>query len=273
MDSSFAPYGLEKDVEFPVRDHSIAWTHRRWQGTDIYFFANQSGISDYVHVTVRDTAGNVRIWQPADGGLKPFRSGIVQGKRRLMFRMSENESVFVIVSRDFTDTSFAEAHSPPKRIAFSGKWKLQFDTASGGPANPILLDTLSSWSEFEDPGTRYYSGSAIYTNTFDIVGNAVPELPVLHFDRIHNIASVRINGTNCGILWTRPYMLNIRNAIKPGKNEIQVEVSNTWCNRLIGDQQLSPEKRITWTTAPYRLANKPLLPAGIVGPVWIEFDR
>jgi len=54
-----------------------------------------------------------------------------------------------------------------------------------------------------------------------------------------------------------------------GENKIEIAVTNTWHNRLIGDNLLPAEERITWTTAPFRLKDKPLLPAGIIGNVKI----
>ena len=53
-------------------------------------------------------------------------------------------------------------------------------------------------------------------------------------------------------------------------NEIKIGVTNTWANRLMGDHRLPKEKQITWTNAPYRLEGKPLLPAGLMGPVVLE---
>ena len=92
---------------------------------------------------------------------------------------------------------------------------------------------------------------------------------MLRFERIENIATVYVNGIDCGTIWTKPYQLNIIKVLKEGENEIKVVVSNTWHNRLIGDNLLSPDKRITWTTAPFRLKDKPLTPAGIIGNVYI----
>ncbi|MDP3912529.1 MAG: hypothetical protein Q8R96_02185 [Bacteroidota bacterium] len=58
--------------------------------------------------------------------------------------------------------------------------------------------------------------------------------------------------------------------LKQGENKLEIAVTNTWANRLKGDHDLPEEKRITWTTAPYRLEGKPLLPAGLFGPVVIR---
>jgi len=68
------------------------------------------------------------------------------------------------------------------------------------------------------------------------------------------------------VAWTYPYRVNISKALKQGKNELKIEVTNTWANRLTGDQALPEKDRITWTNAPYRLDNK-LLPAGLLGTV------
>lgn len=82
-----------------------------------------------------------------------------------------------------------------------------------------------------------------------------------------------MNGVDCGTVWTRPYAIDITKAVKPGNNEVVIDVANTWANRLIGDQALPADKRITWTTAPFRLGGKPLLPAGLVGAVELVKNR
>jgi hypothetical protein len=79
---------------------------------------------------------------------------------------------------------------------------------------------------------------------------------------------VKVNGINCGTVWTKPYSVDIKKAIKQGKNTIEIEVTNTWRNRLIGDE-LMQEKRTTWLNSPYKMTDKPLLPAGIIGYVEI----
>ncbi len=99
-------------------------------------------------------------------------------------------------------------------------------------------------------------------------GNVTGEVSV-RFDSIYNIATIKVNGIECGTLWTPPFELDITRAVKPGENKIEIQVTNTWHNRLIGDSLVSPDKKITWTNAPFRLKDKPLLPAGLIGPVKI----
>jgi hypothetical protein len=74
-------------------------------------------------------------------------------------------------------------------------------------------------------------------------------------------------------MWTPPYRVDITKALRPGKNELRMEVTNTWANRLKADLSLPQKERITWTIAPLWLKDKPLLPAGLLGPVTIRIEQ
>ena len=81
------------------------------------------------------------------------------------------------------------------------------------------------------------------------------------------MARVKINGQDCGIVWTPPWRVEITSAIKPGENDVEITVANLWPNRLIGDASQPAAKRITFTTwSPYK-AGSPLLESGLLGPV------
>jgi len=86
---------------------------------------------------------------------------------------------------------------------------------------------------------------------------------------VADIAEVWVNGQPCGTAWTFPYRVDISKAVRPGRNDLEIKVTNTWRNRVIGDHTNPAEKQITWTTAPYRLEGKSLAPSGLLGPVVI----
>jgi len=89
----------------------------------------------------------------------------------------------------------------------------------------------------------------------------------LDLGKVNDIATVRVNGQDLGTLWLPPYRLDITSAVKPGANTLEVEVVNTWNNRLVGDAALPLEQRRTLLTAPTVRKNSPLMPAGLIGPV------
>ena len=84
---------------------------------------------------------------------------------------------------------------------------------------------------------------------------------------VKNLAEVIVNGKNVGITWKKPFRIEVTEALKQGPNSIQVKVTNTWVNRLIGDAQPGVTSKITYTTMPFYKAHSPLLPSGLLGPV------
>jgi hypothetical protein len=73
------------------------------------------------------------------------------------------------------------------------------------------------------------------------------------------------------VVWTKPSIIDITRAVHLGVNTLEVKVVNLWPNRLIGDEALAPQSRLTLTNAHKFRAATPLLPSGLFGPVTVEF--
>lgn len=131
----------------------------------------------------------------------------------------------------------------------------------------MVFEKLEPWNKNGNIAIKYYSGTAVYKNNFSITDLKKGKPVFIRIDSVYNCATVRINGMDCGTIWTDPFQLDISKAVKQGQNSIEITVSNTWANRLIGDLSLPENKRVTWTTAPLLLQGKPLLNAGLGGEV------
>ena len=83
------------------------------------------------------------------------------------------------------------------------------------------------------------------------------------------MARVKLNGTDLGLVWKQPFVVPVGNAIRDGENELEIEVTDTWQNRLIGDAQPNVTNPITYTAVKFYNATDTLYPAGLVGPVKI----
>jgi hypothetical protein len=270
-EASFEKLGIEKDVEILNNDHSIAWTHRKIGNDELYFISNQKNSEQIIDLSFRIAGLMPEEWDPVDTTEMGQSLGWkVKNKRTFTtVRLAANQSVFLVFR---TPALKYQRGILSARTSYTGKlsrnkWSIQFDEKMGGPATPIIVDTFKSWTTEKDTAIKYYSGTAVYSNTFNI--DEKRKSAYITFDTICNIATIKINGIDCGTLFTAPYQLNITKAIKPGINKIEIAVTNTWHNRLIGDNLLPVEKRITFTTAPFRLKDKPLLPAGLIGEVKI----
>ena len=80
------------------------------------------------------------------------------------------------------------------------------------------------------------------------------------------IAVVKLNGQTLRTLWTSPYKLDVSNALRAGTNELTVEVTSTWFNRLVYDAGQPEADRKTWTiSGPSK--DSQLRESGLLGPV------
>ena len=129
------------------------------------------------------------------------------------------------------------------------------------------MDSLISWTECPDEGIKYYSGKAIYKTIFDVnspigVGGALD----LGIVKDVGIAKVKLNGKNLGILWCPPYQVSVAGLLKKKGNVLEIDVVNTWRNRLIGDREKPQSERYTKTNITIKPDWK-LEPSGLLGPV------
>jgi hypothetical protein len=165
---------------------------------------------------------------------------------------------------------------PNQTIEFSGDWEIGFDPQWGAPAK-VKANQLKSWTEFEESGIKYYSGTATYKKSFELKRPALKQKRLLlDLGNVKEMASLKINGNQLQVLWCAPFRFDITPFVKVGTNELEVEVVNMWVNRLIGDGKLPLEKRLTKTNvnkfdAPD--AETYLRVSGLLGPVSIKLMK
>jgi hypothetical protein len=174
----------------------------------------------------------------------------------------------------------------------SGPWTVRFDPKWAGPAS-VVFEKLQDWTQRAEPGIRYYSGKATYEKTFDLpasfpaTGAPSGDCPLsgrkgtvpfgrgrarifLDLGRVKNLAEVRLNGKDLGVVWTAPWRVDITAAVRPAGNRLEVDVVNLWPNRLIGDATLAPPRRLTVTNVKKFKKDSPLLESGLLGPVTLQ---
>ena len=83
------------------------------------------------------------------------------------------------------------------------------------------------------------------------------------------MAAVQLNGQDIGFTWTKPFRVDITDALKAGRNRLEITVVNSWQNRLIGDRGKAQKQRYTKTNIKIRDDWK-LRPSGLLGPVEIR---
>jgi hypothetical protein len=163
----------------------------------------------------------------------------------------------------------ARVASLPAPIEIEGEWTLAFPPKLGAPDSPVKLDKLIAWNEHSEEGVKHFSGTATYTKQIYIPADMIGEGKHVYLElgAVKNLAEVIVNGKSLGILWKPPFRVDITGAAKSGANEIEIKVTNLWPNRMIGDQALPKDKRITWAAHEPFKKDTPLLTSGLLGPV------
>jgi hypothetical protein len=296
------------------------YVHRRLDdGSDIYFVANKQNRALVIPCSFRVSGRRPEIWHPETGAITfPAQYDGTDSVTHLPLRLEAHESVFVVFPANTsasrsrvvaidTDANPPTESEPPPPVAASGPWEVRFASGWGAPDH-ATLPQLGSWSEHDDPGIRYFSGTAVYRGELFVPPAMLASdiAPILDLGQVEVMARVRINGHDLGILWKAPFLADATGVLKAGRNQLEIEVTNLWPNRLIGDEQLPPdaewvsadfngiagfgEKLLRWpdwllkgqqsptgryTFATWKLwtAKNKLLPSGLLGPVTLRARR
>ncbi|NDV79728.1 glycosyl hydrolase [Dysgonomonas sp. 511] len=282
---TFGELDIERDIiitEYGIGGYAkdIAYTHRQSDAADIYFIANQMDKKRNITVSLRVSGRIPELWNPVSGKIVTDNTWRISGGRTIMdITLEPNESCFVVLQTPTTETSSTiRSRRDSDTTLIKENWIVSFDKKMRGPANPVTFSELSDWSKNFNDSIRYYSGTAIYKNTVKLNVANGDKFDIV-FDDIANLAEVKVNGKSCGILWTKPYRLDISDAVRDGENKIEIEVVNTWANRILGDEFFDAEpndsKKIWTNGTHHKRREKTLVKSGLIGNIFVEksFNR
>jgi hypothetical protein len=271
---------LREKQPLPDFEGPCDYIHRRSKDADIYFLSG-SGPAECVF----RVSGKVpEFWDAVTGEMKEAArwGNTDDGRTRVFLTLPQSGSGFVVFRRPGEHGTHAEQR-PVIEKDLTGPWNISFPPGRGAPDSAVF-EELSAWNEHSDEGIRFFSGTATYRKSFALTADEAGRALRLRLGRVECIAWVRLNEKDLGVVWTDPWAVELGNALKPGRNELEIEVTNTWVNRLIGDCALPPPKRFTKTNValqsgprtlkPYQgfASEDPLMTSGLLGPVRLELD-
>lgn len=276
------------------------FTHRRIGENDLYFLYNDRAEFTHMEIDIRNGDGQPEIWNIDDGSIEKISQFRRDGDRLVTRLFVEPYgSRFILIRRDDNPPAYTGTHSTlvnnvyhNKGAVLSGTWTVEFDPVLGGPGR-VTFEKLVDWTARKEQGVRYFSGTAKYSKTFTLSSLEAAEIQPLYLDLgdVQQIAEVTVNGKKLATLWKPPFALDISSVVVAGVNTLEVDITNTWVNRLIGDEALPDTSGYSMTgdTVPWINNNQPppksqrvtftgynffakeqskiLQPSGLLGPV------
>ncbi len=253
----------------------IDYIHRRADYAEIYFVCNSGRVTKTLLCRFRDAKGRPEIWHPVTGEISSPKAFAPQPDNscHIELELPAIGSAFVVFRRDgqapektgglFIDKSV-------KRIPINGTWTVKFQPGRLAPES-VEWDELIDWTSSEEPGIKYFSGTAAYSIQFNMPEAASGDC-WLDLGKVCEVGEVSIDGQDLGTVWTFPFRVKVpEKLLRRGSHILEVKVTNVWNNRLVGDQFLSEEERITRTNLQgQHTKNSPLVPSGLLGPITLQ---
>lgn len=299
MQDALDHIGLQPDFQpSTVGFASTDFIHRVVGDTHIYFIRNDEAKRTRKSYRFRVTGKQPELWDPVTGTRAKVQHWKADSdSTTLPIELYPFGSTFVIFQEKGRPGFKKTAKEERTILSIEGPWQVTFPKGRGAP-DKITLEKLVSWTEQDDFGVKHFSGTATYRTDFGLPTGSSLHDAALYLDLgdVKNIAEVRINGIGAGSAWTYPYRVELTPHLKTGSNMLEIDVTNTWANRLIGDAHNAPpfqgnnkNKLIiaefpTWFTrdtrevpgerigfVPNNIFKKesPLEPSGLLGPVRI----
>ena len=255
----------------------IDYIHRTTDIGEIYFLRNDREGTVTATCRFRVTKMYPEIWDASTGAISRV-TDYTKEEDGTSFEIGlpAHGSIFVVFNKDSRRklSVFVDNKADATKTEISGPWKVNFPPDWGAPPS-VVFDRLISWTESADPGIKYFSGTATYQNLFNLEEGSVKKKMIIDLGEVRDLAEVYINGKSAGILWKKPYQADISQLIKPGENDLKIEIVNLWVNRMTGDMLSDPKDRFCKTNQSYMKSevwpggDEPfrLQTAGLLGPV------
>ncbi len=219
---------MERDAVLTPENSDLRVSHLVKDAVHFYLLVNEGEqeISGSLRLPV---TGAAERWDPWTGAIRPLPCSCAADYMTVELSLQRRESAVLCVdpAEEPVDLQVRQ------RTSADGEILLAPDSVSLD-GKPVEMPRLCSWTEL--PGRKDFTGRGTYRMKFRMpesygAGAASCRL-LLDLGRVCEIAHVWMNGTDCGVLFWAPYRLDVTDSVRPGDNEVLVEVRNTMANRL-----------------------------------------
>ena len=210
----------------PMKSQLHLRSIRRQNDTGYHYFIANLTPNDICQDVALAVPFNSATWyDPMTGDITPAL--VNNGKVAISLRSGESRILRT------SSVQYAEAMPQPTKqdFALAGPWSLSFIEEAPRVSQRFTLDTPQTWETLNSEAA-ITMGTGVYTTTFKMTKQQARQHWMIDLGDVRESARVYINGQFVGCAWAVPFILDCRNTLKKGKNELRIEVTNLPANRI-----------------------------------------
>jgi hypothetical protein len=258
-------------VREPIADTGISFIRRATAaGSHDYFLANLSAKAFDGWVKLGSSAANVSLLDPLSGDVGRAQ----QSSNGIRLQLAPGASLRVRAATSSTNMPAWPYREPAgASVALNGKWAVTF--LKGGPELPPAIETtaLKSWTDLGGDEAKRFAGTARYRIEFEAPAEKADDW-LLNLGDVRETARVRLHGEEIGIVWSLPFQIRLGRPLKPGRNVLELDVTNLAANRI----RDMDRRKVDWKIMreinfvninykPFDASEWAIMPSGLLGPV------
>ncbi|UEG54006.1 glycoside hydrolase [Mucilaginibacter daejeonensis] len=272
LDNAMAKIGVNGEQ---LINTGLKFIRRDVDGSKYYYLVNHTSKAIDTRIPLNGKYASATIMDPQSGSYGAAPVSVSGNRSNVRVQLQSGEALIVLASIQPRSASpkWKYLEKADAQTELKGPWELRFTT--GGPALPSVkkLEKLTSWTALGDTTAVNFSGTGVYTTSFEVAKKATGEY-VLDLGKVDESARVWVNGQEVGILWSIPFKARVGKYLKAGKNTIKIEVNNLMANRMRYMDQHKIEWRkyheinfVNINYKPFDASNWEPMPSGLLGPV------
>jgi hypothetical protein len=211
------------DVVLDSAWQRLTYTHRNWRDAEMYFFFNE-GNQEQSRTTTVAGRGQAQVWDLGTGEIHPISGATAENDSvRFSLVLGPYETKVVVVGPLPSGVAAPEPSlvSGDTLADLGGDWAVELNGKQ-------VTTPLKSW---EDLGTQSFAGPATYRKQFTATAAPAGKRVFLEIADVNDYARVKLNGKELEAHAWQPYRWEVTNVVKPGSNDLEVEVRTTASGR------------------------------------------
>ena len=241
---------LQPTVKMSPSSDDVFFTHYLADNRDIFFFTNAGHTSAVSFRAQFNIAGKTPwVWNPETATRTIYPSG--DANDLFDIELAPQESLLLVFEPNTPKGSMS-----PKRVVdfndvfeIKSSWQAEFTHCAAGKKFSRKFDKLIDLGQSKDRELNAFAGTVVYRAEFDAPDTG---RTALDLGKCYDISEVMLNGKPLGLRWYGAHLYDAADALKPGKNILEIKVTTSLANYARSVKDKRPSKPV---------------PAGLAGPV------